>query len=128
MNGWLTVAACVVFPIVACLGVWKALRARLPRVRRVTTWSVAVLIGAASFLLPPGYPVDDRTRALGFPLPAAFFQQDESGRWLDYAGPLTPVLIFANGVVNAGVVLYIGTALLTRRRRTTDDRGEDGAA
>jgi hypothetical protein len=106
-------AVTLLFVALGPLGFWKALRARLPRRQRVVTWTLAALVGATTLLLP-AYPIDARTRAVGFPLPAAFFQQDDHGNWLDYVGPLTVPFFYANAVLNAGVILLTEVLFLKR--------------
>jgi hypothetical protein len=125
MTAWLVLAASLVLVVVAVLGFWKAIRAKVATRQRIAVWTIAVVTGAASLLLP-AYPIDSRTRAIGFPLPAAFFQKDEHGHWLDYVGPLTIPFFYGNAVVNAGVILFIGVFVATRRQRNRLDQDPAG--
>jgi hypothetical protein len=78
-------------------------------------WSSALIVGAI-LSLSLNYPVDERTRVYGFPLPAAAFQRDESGAWLDFVGPFTTPFMLLNWVAHTGMVLYVVCAVLARRR------------
>jgi hypothetical protein len=126
MTAWLLLVVALLFLGLAPVGFWKALRSPLPRRRRVGLWVIALLIGGATVRMP-GYSIDSRTQAFGFPLPYAFFQRDANGHWLDYVGPLTVPFFYANAVVNGGVVLLVGSLLL-KRRRAGEDRQQDGTA
>ena len=124
MRGWFVFAAGVVSVALAVFGYRKAFRAKLTRPARFVMWVTSVVLGgAAGFAL--GYPLDDNTRIYGFPLPAAVFQREPNGPWLDYVGPLTMPFACLNAVVGIGVFLYAGAALLSRwaPRRGTGDPG-----
>ena len=121
MSGWLMLAVSLTVVGLGALGFWRALRSSLTRRQRVVIWVTAVLLGAATLLLP-AYPIDWRTRAIGFPLPAAFFQRDDDGHWLDFVGPLTVPFFFANAAINGGVVLLIQLTWLRRRNAGVQPR------
>ena len=116
MTTWLVLPAAILFLVVGLAGLWRGVRAKHTRVKRVLLWAVAFLIGGASALML-NYQLDERTRIIGFPLPAAAFQQSENGLWADFVGPLTGPFMFANAVVNTGVVLYVLSVLEAFRRR-----------
>ena len=49
------------------------------------------------------FPAGPDTRILGLPLPVAVFQRDPSGLWLDYAGPLSPVIWVLDFLIGLGI-------------------------
>jgi hypothetical protein len=76
-------------------------------------WVISVVLGSVA-AFTSSYSLDERTRVVGFPLPAAIFQREPNGVWLDYVGLLTIPFTCVNAVVDTGVLLYGAATLLSR--------------
>jgi hypothetical protein len=126
MIGWVALVLGVAVVVVAVFGYRKAFRLRLSRAHRTALWSGALIVGAI-LSLSLGYPLDERTRVYGFPLPAAAFQRDEGGAWLDFVGPFTTPFMLLNWVVHTGTVLYVACVLMARRMAKQGQATEHGA-
>jgi hypothetical protein len=118
MIGWVALVAALAFLGLGALGFRKALRLKMRPGYRMAAWASAAIVGAISSL-SAAYPVDDRTRVYGFPLPAAAFQRDEGGAWLDFVGPFTTPFMLLNWLIHVGVVMYLVAAVVERRSATT---------
>jgi hypothetical protein len=127
MIGWVALVLGLAVVVLAILGFRKALRLNIRRWQRVAVWSGSVLAGGA-LALTLSYPIDEGTRVYGFPLPAAAFQKDASGAWLDFVGPFTTPFMLLNWVALTGVVLYGACALAARRATTQQRQGPEHGA
>ena len=63
----------------------------------VVTVAMGTVAGQASYF------VDENTRIVGIPFPAAAFQR-EDGVWLDFVGPMTGPFMLANAFAWAGLL------------------------
>lgn len=113
LIGWLVVVAAAACVVAGGIGFRRAIRLRCSRAATIGLWVACGLLGiAAGFLI--AYPLDEKTRIYGFPFPSAIFERNETGQWLDFVGPLTFPLACLNVVIDAGIFLLIGVALLNR--------------
>jgi hypothetical protein len=119
MMGWLILVGALISIAVAGLGLRRGFQSKLERPSKLLLWvSSLVLGGGAGFSI--GYPLNEKTQIYGFPFPAAIFQREPNGQWLDYVGPLTMPFALMNAMVGAGVFLYLALAIashLAKRRR-----------
>ena len=117
--GWLIFIAALLCITVAGLGLRRGLQTKVARTPKVLLWASSVVLGGAAGL-STGYSLNQKTQVYGFPFPAAIFQQEPNGQWLDYVGPLTMPFALLNAVVGAGVFLYLTLAIVShfaKRRR-----------
>jgi hypothetical protein len=89
---------------VAFLGFRRVRRSTVGIGTRIVLWGSALIFGCAAAIA--SYPLDARTRALGFPLPAVVFQQGSDGIWRDFLGLTTPLFMAIDATVGAGLGLF----------------------
>jgi hypothetical protein len=118
MIGWVALIAGLTFLALGAMGFRKARRLRMRRGYRIAAWASAAILGGFTSL-SAAYPVDDRTRVYGFPLPAAAFQRDEGGAWLDFVGPFTTPFMLLNWLIHGGALLYVVASVAERRSAAT---------
>jgi hypothetical protein len=113
VTTWIILTAAAACVTLAALGYRKAFRTKLTRPATLAMWVISVALGGVAGFTG-SYSLDERTRVIGFPLPAALFQREPNGVWLDYVGLLTLPFTCANAAVDTGVLLYGAATLLSR--------------
>lgn len=124
MKAWLIFAAAPAWIALGAIGFWKAFRVNITGPVSLAIWTASLILGfAAGFTVR--YSLDERTRVFGFPLPAAVFQRQANGAWLDYVGPLTLSFACLNAVIATGVMLCGALTLRSylARKRSAPVRG-----